>query len=195
VAQGTLAQNYYTAPQKMSNSSAGTTGVILGAATGLIGGMVGAAVVGGMQHSYETSNATQFAQIKQNAAAMDSGNALQAALQRELETIPHFRGKVKPNASAHFSMELKSFALQRMPGKSPDHAPAMMVHITEKAANGDELFDKNFLASGTDLNGQSVHASISEYAAKPELLRTHMQAVAAHIALQCGAVLREKLED
>ncbi len=108
--------------------------------------------------------------------------------------FPHFRGQVKPNAAAHFSMEVKSFALQRMSGKSPNHAPALMAHVKQTAANGDELLNKHCFTSGIFLEGQSIHAPIADYASKPDLLRSHIKTLAADVARPCGELLQKKLE-
>lgn len=195
VDRGTLAKDYYGPPQMMSNASAGKTGFILGATTGLVGGLVGGAVVAGMQNNYEKKNLAQFAQIKSNVNAVDTGGLVQLALQQRLETIPHFRGQVKPGAAAYFSVEVKKVIFQRLPGKSPDHTPSMLVRITETAADGEKLYDGTLMADGAGSDGQAAHAPLAEYAAKPELIRAHINAVAGNLAQKCCEVLAEKLEE
>lgn len=186
VPNATIKANAYVKPAMMSNSTAGTIGLVSGLTGGLVGGAIAVAVVAGAESRHGKNNKDLFSMIETNTPN-DLGNMIALKLTDHLKAHPFYSSRLSDSADARgqIRVNVTRYTLEKI---GTYHSPAIFVEVG-LFLDGKKI--RSFIKMIDGYNGgkvmgapkQEVVSAASEtYGSDPKLLRTHYEVVVGYLA-------------
>lgn len=159
----------------------GETTEMAAAAGGVAGLLLGAAIDGVAQSSFDSKYKAQIAEVRRNAPR-DLADRVQTAFAAQLKKSPVLGSKVVAAGATHsFQIEIQNYGLMRV-GGSTDFSPAITARFKLVSPSGKPKWAFALTVIGSSITEAPLRSQYERYAADPKLLQAHFAGTADELA-------------